>query len=75
MRMRDSGTDPRQQWHLCNRDSSGSHSTSMHAHWGGNTHLRSATVALGATICRLQVMSGFGQTGHRADEAELPSLT
>ena len=44
---------------------------------GGNTHLRPAAVALalGATICRLQVMSGFGQTGHRADKAEWPSLT
>jgi hypothetical protein len=34
--------------------------------------LRPAAVAfaLGATICRLQVMSGFGQIGHRADKAE-----
>jgi hypothetical protein len=39
---------------------------------GGNTHLRPAALALalGATICRLQVMSGFGQTGHRADKAK-----
>jgi hypothetical protein len=37
-----------------------------------NTQLRPAAVAfaLGATICRLQVKSGFGQTGHRADKAE-----
>jgi hypothetical protein len=32
--------------------------------------LRPAAVAFGETICRLQVMSGFGQTGHRADKAE-----
>jgi hypothetical protein len=38
---------------------------------GGNTHLRPAAVAfaLGEAI-ELQVMSGFGQTGHRADKAE-----
>lgn len=38
--------------------------------------LRPAAVAfaLGEAV-ELQVMAGFGQTGHRADKAEWPSLT